>query len=78
MTGLRLLTPLKMSYEAAKKRAGPHTKIVKKFPEMRRNTMELVKKPVREDRKAYFLANNREGNALLMIQTLGNALPPAL
>ena len=37
------LTPLTMSYEAAKKRAEPYTKIVKELPEMRRDTVELVK-----------------------------------
>ena len=40
-TVLRLLTPLKMSYEAAKKRAEPYTKIVEELPEMRRETVEL-------------------------------------
>ncbi|MDF0677461.1 MAG: hypothetical protein P0120_24455 [Nitrospira sp.] len=63
-TVLRLLTPLKMSYEGAKKRAEPYTKIVEELPEMRRDTVELVKKAVGEKRKAYVLANNRsEGNA---------------
>ena len=45
-TVLRLLTPLKMTYEAAKKRAEPYTKIVEELPEMRRDTVELVKKAV--------------------------------
>lgn len=40
-TVLRLLTPLKMSYEAAKKRTEPYTKIVEELPEMRRDTVEL-------------------------------------
>lgn len=43
-TVLRLLTPLKMSYEAAKKRAEPYTKIVGELPDMRRETVELVQK----------------------------------
>ncbi len=74
-TVLRLLTPLKMSYEAAKKRAEPYTKIVEELPEMRRDTVELVKKAVGEQRKAYVLVNNRsEGNAPLTIQALRNAL----
>jgi len=30
---LRLLTPLKMSYDAAKKRAEPYTKIVEELPQ---------------------------------------------
>jgi hypothetical protein len=46
---LRLLTPLKMSYEAAKKRAEPYTKIVEELPEMRRDTVDLVKKAVDEE-----------------------------
>lgn len=47
-TVLRLLTPLKISYEAAKKRAEPYTKIVEELPEMRRDAVELVKKAVGE------------------------------
>lgn len=74
-TVLRLLTALKMSYEAAKKRAEPYTKIVEELPEMRRDTVELMKKAVGEHRKAYVLVNNRsEGNAPLTIQALRNAL----
>lgn len=74
-TVLRLLTPLKMSYEAAKKRAEPYTKIVEELPDMRRDTLELVKKAVREKHKAYVLVNNRsEGNAPMTIQALRNAL----
>ena len=41
---LRLLTPLKMTYEAANKRAEPYSKIVEELPEMRQDTRELVKK----------------------------------
>jgi len=73
-TVLRLLTPLKMSYEAAKKRAEPYTKIVEELPAMRRDTVELAKKAMGEKRKAYVLVNNRsEGNAPLTIQALRNA-----
>ncbi len=72
---LRLLTPLKMSYEAAKKRAEPYTKIIEELPEMRRDAVELVKKTVGENRKSYVLVNNRsEGNAPLTIQALRKAL----
>ena len=70
-TVLRLLTPLKISYEAAKKRAEPYTKIVGELPEMRRDTVELVRKAVAENRGAYVLVNNRsEGNAPLTVQGL--------
>jgi hypothetical protein len=40
-----------MAYEAAKKRAEPNTKIVGELPEMRRDTVELVKKSVEEKQK---------------------------
>jgi uncharacterized protein YecE (DUF72 family) len=70
-TVLRLLTPLKMSYEAAKKRAEPYTKIVEELPEMRQGTVELVRQTVAENRQAYVLVNNRaEGNAPLTVQGL--------
>jgi len=42
-TVLRLLTPLRMSYETPKKRAEPYAKIAEEFPEMRRDTVDLVK-----------------------------------
>jgi len=75
---LRLLTPLKMSYEAAKKRAEPYNKIVGELPEMRRDTVELVRKSLAENRRAYVLVNNRsEGNAPLTIQALNDQLREA-
>jgi len=72
---LRLLTPLKMPYEAAKKRAEPYTKIVEELPELRRDTVDLVKKAVGEKRQRYVPINNRsEGNVPLTIQALRDAL----
>jgi uncharacterized protein YecE (DUF72 family) len=77
-TVLRLLTPLKMSYEQAKKRAEPYTKIIEELPEMRRDTVELIRQAVREERRAYVLVNNRaEGNAPLTIQALADRLHTA-
>ena len=74
-TVLRLLTPLKISYEAAKKRAEPYTKIVGELPEMRRETVELVGKAVAENRRAYVLVNNpSEGNAPLTVQAIMDQL----
>ena len=74
-TVMRLLTPLKMSYEAAKKRAEPYTKIVEELPVMRRDTVDLVRTAVAEGRRAYVLVNNRsEGNAPLTIQALTDHL----
>jgi hypothetical protein len=60
-----------MSYEAPKKRAEPYTKIVKELPQMRRETVHLVRQAVSEGRRAYVLVNNRcEGNAPLTVQGL--------
>jgi uncharacterized protein YecE (DUF72 family) len=74
-TVFRLLTPLKMSYEAAKRRAEPYNKIVGELPEMRRDTVDLVKKAMEDKRRAYVIVNNRsEGNAPLTIQALMTAL----
>jgi hypothetical protein len=65
-----------MSYEAAKKRAEPYNKIiVEELPEMRRDTVELVRKAVAENQRAYVLVNNRsEGNAPLTVQGLAEIL----
>ena len=74
-TVLRLLTPLKMSYEAAKRRAEPYNKIVGELADMRRETLILVKDAVQHNRRAYVLVNNRlEGNAPLTVQALTDLL----
>lgn len=74
-TVVRLLTPLTMTYEAAKKRAEPYTKIVETLPEMRRETITLVKQAIGENRRAYVLVNNRsEGNAPLTVQAIMDQL----
>ena len=71
---LRLLTPLKMTYEAAKKRAAPMTRSWA-ATEMSAETVELVKQAVTRKIGAYVLVNNRpEGNAPLTIQALTDAL----
>ena len=74
-TLLRLLTPLKMSYAIAKKRAEPYTKIVEGLPQMRNETVQLVRQAVGQGRRAYVLVNNRcEGNAPLTVQALSEML----
>ena len=74
-TVLRLLTPLRISYAAAKKWAEPYTKIVEELPQMRRDAVQLVRKAVGAGRRAYFLVNNRaEGNAPLTVQALVEGL----
>jgi uncharacterized protein YecE (DUF72 family) len=70
-TVLRLLTPLRMSYEAAKKRAEPYTRIVEELPQMRSEAVQLVRQAVGSGRYAYVLVNNRaEGNAPLTVEGL--------
>lgn len=60
-----------MSYEAAVKRAEPYNRIVQELPEMRTDTITLVKQAVAEQRQAYVLVNNRsEGSAPLTVQAL--------
>jgi hypothetical protein len=72
---LWLLTPLKMSYEAAKKRTEPYTKIVEGLLQVRRETVQLVRQAIREGLRAYGLVNNRsEGNAPLTVQALAEML----
>jgi len=46
-TVLRLLTPLKMSYDAAKRRAEPYTKIVEELPHMQRETVQALPERLR-------------------------------
>ncbi len=68
---LRLLTPLKMTYAAAKARAEPYTRIVEALPDMRRETVALVTHAAREGRTVHVLVNNRaEGNAPMTVQAL--------
>jgi uncharacterized protein YecE (DUF72 family) len=51
---------------------------VEDLPQMRRDTVELVRKAVSEDRRVYVLVNNRsEGNAPLTIQAILNQLQGA-
>ncbi len=74
-TVIRLLTPLNMSYEVAKKRAAPYNKIVEALPQMRRETITLIKQAIGENRRAYILVNNRsEGSAPLTVQALADRL----
>jgi hypothetical protein len=73
---LKPLTPLEMSYEAAKKRAEPYTKIIEELPEMRRDRVEFLRKAEAEGRRAYVLVNNRSGGgcAPLTAQALAEML----
>ncbi len=74
-TVLRLLTPLGMTYEDAKTRAIPYTKIVEELPIMRCQTVDLVSHAVKQNVRTYVLVNNRaEGNAPLTIQALVDVL----
>ena len=72
-TMLRLPTPLKMSYEAAKKQAGRTPRSWESYE--RRETVQLVRQAVSEGRHAYVLVNNRsKGNSPLLVQALSEML----
>lgn len=71
----RLLTPLRIKYEAAVQMAEPYNKIVKPLSEMRQDTVQLIRKAVAQERRAYVLVNNRaEGCAPLTVQALAEQL----
>lgn len=68
---VRLLTPLGVRYEEAVQRAKPYHRLVQVLPEMRVDTLRLIRQAVQEQRRAYILVNNRaEGSAPLTIQAL--------
>lgn len=72
---LRLLTPLTMKYEEAKRRAYPYNRIVEELPQMREETVNLVEQAVKEGKTAHVLVNNRlEGNAPETIRELRRRL----
>ena len=71
----RCLRVRQRSYAAANKRAEPYTKIVEELPQMRKETVQLVRQAVSAGRRAYVLVNNRaEGNAPLTLQCLAELL----
>lgn len=71
----RLLTPLQVKYEQAVELAEPYDRIVRELPQMRVDTVKLVRQAVSENRRAYVLVNNRaEGCAPLTVQALLDAL----
>jgi uncharacterized protein YecE (DUF72 family) len=76
---VRLLTPLGMSYADAAKRAAPYARLVDPQPQMRTDTVGLIRQAIEEKRKIFVLANNRaEGHAPLTVQALVDLLtrPP--
>jgi hypothetical protein len=77
-TILRLLTPRDKKHHDAVKAYEPYDKIVKPLPDMRRETVALVRHANAGNLRAYVLVNNRsEGNAPLTVQALADALRPA-
>lgn len=72
---VRLLTPLGLSYADAVKRYTPYNRLVQPLPQMRTDTLALIRQAVDERRAIYVLVNNRaEGNAPMTIQALVDAL----
>ncbi len=71
----RLLTPLRIKYEATVRMAEPYNKINAPLPTMRADTVKLVQQAVAENRQAYVLVNNRaEGCAPLTVQAIVDTL----
>jgi len=72
---MRLLTPLRMKYEAAVQMAEPYNKIVKPLSQMREDVVQLIREAAARERRAYVLVNNRaEGCAPLTVQALVDTL----
>jgi uncharacterized protein YecE (DUF72 family) len=72
---LRLLTPRDVSYGEAVKAYQPYNRIVRALPEMRTETVRLVREAVSRQIPSYVLVNNRsEGSAPLTIQALADQL----
>jgi hypothetical protein len=64
-----------LSYEAAKKRPEPYTRIVGELPDMRKEAVVLIKNAIEDNRRVYVLVNNRlEGNAPLTVQAFRDPL----
>jgi hypothetical protein len=60
----RLLTPRDKKYHDAVKAYEPYDQLKQPLPDMRDQTVKLVKQAVADQRRAYVLVNNRtEGHA---------------
>ena len=60
----RLLTPRDKKYHDAVRTFEPYDQLKQPLPDMREQTVKLVKQAIDENRRAYVLTNNRtEGNA---------------
>lgn len=72
---VRLLTPLGLSHADAVRRYAPYNRLVQPLPQMRADTVALIRQAHSESKPIYVLVNNRvEGNAPLTIQALADAL----
>jgi uncharacterized protein YecE (DUF72 family) len=72
---LRLLTPRDMTYAQAVKAYRPYDRIVRPIPDMRADTVKVVREAVSRQLPAYVLVNNRsEGSAPLTVQALADEL----
>ena len=68
---LRLLTPLGLKYERAVEKCKPYDRIIEPQPQMRADTVSLVKQASSEGKSTYVLVNNRsEGCSPLTIRAL--------
>ena len=72
---MRLLTPLGLKYEQAVERYKPYDRIVQPQPQMRQDTIALVKHAASAGKSTYVLVNNRsEGCSPLTVKALVEAL----
>jgi len=68
---IRLLTPLGLSHAEAVRKFSPYNRLVQPLPQMRLDTLALIRQATAEQRSVYVLVNNRaEGNAPSTIQSL--------
>jgi hypothetical protein len=72
---IRLLTPLGLPYAEAVERYKPYDRIMVAQPQMRADTLKLVRHALMAQVSPYVLVNNRaEGCAPLTVQALAGSL----
>jgi hypothetical protein len=74
---IRLITPLRMSYEESYAKAFPFDKMVRGIldPEMIEDTVKIVKEAIKDKIQVNLIINNRAGgNAPLNAQTMADRL----
>ena len=76
--GIRLITPLRMSYEASYAKAFPFDKMVSGMlnPEMIEDTIKIVNEAIKDKVQVNLIINNRAGgNAPMIAKEVAKKLP---